>query len=268
LIDWMVERDLRIWQDVTEYIDRQRLRKYEDELIGEVSGQFRYDRRALLEAVASRAREEVDRYDVDREADELALSVRNAVATVAVAEAGAVGLGALIVAAASTVAFDVTGIAAASLLAGVGLFILPRRRKTARNDFRERATQLEERLVEAMNDQFEVELGRSVQRIRDAIAPYTRFVRTEQERLEGLQEGLSALRNDLRNLRHRVGPDPDVVSPPPVAAGSSAPWLSAGATSAAPLSSTAGRDGAAPSGGANGQPGSNGAERPSRADDV
>jgi small GTP-binding protein len=267
LIDWMVERDLRVWQDVTEYIDRQRLRKYEDELIGEVSGQFRYDRRSLLEAVASRAREEVERYDADREADELALSVRNAVATVAVAEAGAVGLGALVVAAASTVAFDVTGIAAAGLVAGLGLFILPRKRKTVRNEFREKAGQLEERLVEAMNDQFEVELKRSVQRVRDAIAPYTRFVRTEQERLQGLAEQLTALRNDLRNLRHRVGPDPDVVSPPIVAgAGSAAPWLAAGAVPQA-LPAGSGRDGAS-NGQASGAGDSNGARRPARADDV
>jgi hypothetical protein len=257
----MVERDLRIWQDVTEYVDRQRLRKYEDELIGEVSGQFRYDRRALLEAVASRAREEVDRYDADREADELALSVRNAVATVAVAEAGAVGLGAIVVAIASTAAFDVTGIAAAGVIAGLGLFILPRRRKSARNEFREKATQLEERLVEAMNDQFEVELSRSVQRIRDAIAPYTRFVRTEQERLQNLNDGLVALRNDLRNLRFRVGPDPDVASPPPVVAGSSAPWLSAGPTANPPAARSQPIE-------SNGQPAASGAARPPRADDV
>ncbi|MGH2616638.1 MAG: dynamin family protein, partial [Thermomicrobiales bacterium] len=118
LIDWMVEQDLRIWKSVTDYIDRRRLTQYEEGLIGEVGGQFRYDRRALLESVAKRTQEEVDRYDLDAEANQLADSVRNAVATVAVAEAGAVGLGALVVAAASTVAVDVTGILAASLLAG------------------------------------------------------------------------------------------------------------------------------------------------------
>lgn len=225
LIDWMVERDLRIWQDVSEYIDRQRLRKYEDELIGDVSGQFRYDRRSLLESVNSRAQEEIDRYDAHKEAHELSQSVRNAVATVAIAEAGAVGLGAIIVAAASTVAFDITGIAAASLVAGLGLFVLPRRRRTARNEFRARATELEERLVDAMTEQFEVELGRSVGRIRDAIAPYTRFVRTEQERIAALQDNLGDVRNSLRTLRHRVGPDPDALEteylpegPPPPAA--------------------------------------------------
>jgi len=218
LIDWMVEQDLHTWQAVTEYIDRRRLSKYEDELIGEVGGSFRYDRRSLLESVSRRAQEEVDLYDPETEAHELSLSVRNAVATVAIAEAGAVGLGALVVAAASTVAVDITGILAASLIAGVGLFVLPVRRRKARNDFHERAEELERRLMEVMREQFDHELARSVERIRETIAPYTRFVRTEQEKLSRLETELSGTRNELRALRLRVGDDPDARLDPSVGA--------------------------------------------------
>ncbi|HEV2107839.1 MAG TPA: dynamin family protein [Thermomicrobiales bacterium] len=205
LIDWMVEQDLRTWEAVTDYIDRRRLSKYEDDLIGEVSGQFRYDRRALLESVSKRAKEEVERYDARREAQELSVSVRNAVATVAVAEAGAVGLGALVVAAASTVAVDITGLLAASVIAGIGLFVLPRRRRTAREEFHRRASELETRLLDVMREQFEHELARSVTRIREAIAPYTRFVRTQQEQLTRVNEELTTIRTDLRAFRHRIG---------------------------------------------------------------
>jgi hypothetical protein len=128
LIDWMVEQDLRTWEAINSYLDRRRLVQYEDQMVGEVSSQFRYDRKALLDSVSKRAQEEVDRYDPERSANDLSLSVRNAVAQTAIAEVGAIGLGALVVAAASTVAVDVTGIVAASLLAGLGLFILPRKR--------------------------------------------------------------------------------------------------------------------------------------------
>jgi len=210
LIDWMVEQDLRVWEAVNEYIDRRRLNKYADELIGEVGGQFRYDRRSMLESVSKRAQEEVDRYDADAHAKELSLGVRNAVAAVAVAEAGAVGLGALVVAAASTAAVDVTGILAASLIAGVGLFVLPAKRRSARKDFHERSRELEGSLIEVMGDQFEHELERSVNRIDDAIAPYTRFVRSSQTKLTGLQTDLSAIDNELGTLRHRIGADPNV----------------------------------------------------------
>ncbi|MDQ3657693.1 MAG: dynamin, partial [Chloroflexota bacterium] len=189
---------------------RRRLNKYADELIGEVGGQFRYDRRSMLESVSKRAQEEVDRYDADAHAKELSLSVRNAVAAVAVAEAGAVGLGALVVAAASTAVVDVTGILAASLIAGVGLFVLPAKRRSARKDFHERSRELEGSLIEVMGDQFEHELERSVNRINDAIAPYTRFVRSSQEKLTGLQTDLTAIDNELGTLRHRIGAAPNV----------------------------------------------------------
>ena len=212
LIDWMVEQDLRVWEAINEYIDRRRLNKYADELIGEVGGQFRYDRRSMLESVSKRAQEEVDRYDADAHAHELSLSVRNAVAATAVAEAGAVGLGALVVAAASTVAVDVTGILAASLVAGLGLFVLPTKRRQARADFHRKSVELEQRLIAVMGDQFDHELNRSVSRIQDAISPYTRFVRSSQTRLNDLKTDLDAIRNELRALRHRIGDDPDLAS--------------------------------------------------------
>jgi hypothetical protein len=142
----------------------------------------------------------------------LAESVRNAVATVAVAEAGAVGLGALVVAAASTVAVDVTGILAASLLAGLGLFVLPNKRRQAKRDFHAKAEELEQHLIEVMREQFEHELARSLDRVREAISPYTRFVRSQFEHLELMRTQLTSVDNDMRSLRHRIGGEPRLAS--------------------------------------------------------
>jgi hypothetical protein len=206
LIDWMVEQDLRVWESVNEYIDRRRLNKYADDLIGEVGAQFRYDRRSMLESVSRRAQEEVDRYDADEHARELSMSVRNAVAAVGIVEAGAVGLGALVVAAASTAAVDVTGILAASALAGIGLVVLPAKRRQARNNFHQRSRELEERLMQVMREQFAHELQRSVSRIEDAIAPYTRFVRSSRETLTTTDAELTGIRDELRTMHHRIDP--------------------------------------------------------------
>ncbi|HWK79523.1 MAG TPA: hypothetical protein VNP95_02085, partial [Thermomicrobiales bacterium] len=181
------------------------LNKYADELIGEVGSQFRYDRRSMLDSVSRRAQEEVDRYDMDAHARDLSLSVRNAVAGVAVAEAGAVGLGALVVAAASTAVVDVTGILAASVVAGLGLVILPARRRKAKQEFHKRSEELQQRLTQVMHEQFEHELSRSIARIEDAIAPYTRFVRASQAKLEQLDTDLGGIRNELRALRREIG---------------------------------------------------------------
>jgi small GTP-binding protein len=204
LIDWMVEQDLRTWEAINGYLDRRRLQSYEGQMVGEVSSQFRYDRRALLDSVTKRARDEVDRYDPDRAGYDLSQSVRNAVAQVAVAEAGAIGLGALVVAAASTVAVDITGIFAASMLAGIGLVILPRKRKQAREEFRRRSNELEQRLIEVMSEQFEIELQRSVQRIESALAPYTRFVRDQHAKLTVTKMDLDDVLAELRSLRFQI----------------------------------------------------------------
>jgi small GTP-binding protein len=205
LIDWMVEQDLRTWEAINGYLDRRRLAQYEDQMVGEVSSQFRYDRKALLDSVSKRAQEEVDRYDPDKSANDLSLSVRNAVAQTAIAEVGAIGLGALVVAAASTVAVDVTGIVAASLLAGLGLFILPRKRRQTREEFRKRSSELEQNLVTVMNEQFEHELQRSVHRMESAIAPYSRFVRDQHAKQTTVKGDLEQIVSDLKGMRFKIG---------------------------------------------------------------
>lgn len=209
LIDWMVEQDLRTWESINGYLDRRRLAQYEDQMVGEVSSQFRYDRKALLDSVSKRAQEEVDRYDPDKSANDLSLSVRNAVAQTAIAEVGAIGLGALVVAAASTVAVDVTGIVAASLLAGLGLFILPRKRRQTREEFRKRSSELEQNLVAVMNEQFEHELQRSVHRMESAIAPYSRFVRDQHAKLTATKGELDQIVSDLKGMRFKIGGETD-----------------------------------------------------------
>jgi len=105
------------------------------------------------------------------------------------------------VAAASTVVVDVTGILAASLVAVLGFGILPAKRRRAQREFRERSEALRERLVGTLRQQFATELDRSIARIREAVAPYTRFVRAERDRSGALVEELTDTAARLRQLR-------------------------------------------------------------------
>src|ERR671933_1307602 len=98
LIDWMIERDLKTWTAVNDYVARRQLTRYNEEVIGEVGRGFEYDRRALLASVARQAHEVVAHYDPQSEARELSQSVRSAVVSTGLAEVGALGLGALVVA--------------------------------------------------------------------------------------------------------------------------------------------------------------------------
>ena len=146
LVDWLVDADLRQWQDVTKHL-AQRRRQYEDRIVGESdSARFHYDRTRLIDSVGREAQKVIDSYDRRTEARELADSARNAVATAAAVSAGAVGLGAIVTIAATTAAADVTGIVMASLVAALGFFILPAKREQAKAHMRKKIGVVREKL--------------------------------------------------------------------------------------------------------------------------
>jgi small GTP-binding protein len=203
LVDWMVDRNLKQWRMVVEYVNR-RQADYDERLIGEVGDSFEYNRGQLLRSVSNTAQDVVQRYDRERESEKLALSIQGAVTQTAALEVGAVGIGAVVVALATTRFLDATGIIAAAIVAGYGLFILPNRRRKARDEFREKTDALRERLGEVVRRQFEAELGRSVERMRDAIAPYTRFVRSEHARMTRASEVLAALDAEADALKAEI----------------------------------------------------------------
>ena len=108
------------------------------------------------------------------------------------------------VALATTRLLDVIGIIATAIVAGYGLFILPNRRRRAREEFRQKTDSLRKRLGEVVRRQFETESNRSVERMREAIAPYTRFVRSEHARMTSAGEDLAALDAETRALNDEI----------------------------------------------------------------
>lgn len=205
LIDWMVDRDLKQWRAIMEYVNRRRQARYEEHLIGEVGGGFEYNRNQILDSVGRTASKVVQSYDRERASEQIALSIQGAVAQTAALEVGAIGLGTAVAALASATVVDVTGLLAAGAIAGLGLFVIPNKRRKAREEFRERTEALRSRLSETMRRQFDSELERSIERIREAIAPYTRFVRTEHARMTEAQESLGKIEQEVEALRGEIG---------------------------------------------------------------
>jgi small GTP-binding protein len=204
LVDWLVDADLRQWQAVTAHLAERR-RQYRDRIVGdEGGGQFHYDRGRLIDSVGREAQKVVDSYDRRREAQELADNARNAVAAAAAVGAGALGLGTIVTVAATTAAADVTGIILASVLAAIGFFILPAKRQRAKEEMRQKISAVRARLSSALREQFEREIARSGDRIREGIAPYSRFVRAEGEKLKVVEEELREIGNELGRLRAQV----------------------------------------------------------------
>ena len=171
LIDWLVDADLRQWQAVTEHLAEQR-RAHQDRIVGDTGADsFHYDRERLIQSVGREAQRVVESYDKTREAQAMAEEAQLAVAASAAIGVGAIGLGTLVTILATTVAADVTGILMASLVAVLGLFVIPARRRQARAEMSAKVAALREQLSHSLRTQFEREIERSLQHINDAIAP-------------------------------------------------------------------------------------------------
>ncbi len=90
------------------------------------------------------------------------------------------GLGTIITILGASLTVDVTGIIMAGAVAALGLFIIPARRRRAKAEMRSKVASVSAQLVRSLRAQFEREIERSLQHIKETIAPYTRFVRAEE----------------------------------------------------------------------------------------
>ncbi len=203
LVDWLVAADLRQWQAVTTHLSERR-RQYRDRIVGEDAGQFHYDRTRMIDSAGREAQRVVDSYDQRREAQQIADNAVNAVAATAAAGAGALGLGTIVTIAASTAAADITGIVLASVVAAIGFFILPAKRQKAKEEMRKKIGDVRQRLSDALKKQFAQEIQRSGDRIRESIAPYSRFIRSEGDKLKTVDQELREIAASIASLRERI----------------------------------------------------------------
>ena len=202
LIDWLVQKDLQEWQRVMTYVQRRQALNIEH-IVGAGIEPREIRRRELIDTMGKTVKRIVETYDRDREASQLAAHVETAVAQTALLEAGAVGLGALVTAAVVSSALDVTGILAAGTLAILGFFVIPYKRKQAKDNFREKMTSLRTNLLNTLTTQFKNESQGAVTRLKDGVMPYVRYVRSERERIEKSEAVLTRLRQRLSSLRAR-----------------------------------------------------------------
>lgn len=203
LIDWLVSKDLHEWQQVMGYLQRRRGRNIE-RMVGETGGPRDARRRELIDSVGKSVQTIVESYDRNREASQLASDVEAAVAQTALLEAGAVGLGALVTLAVVSSAVDITGILAAGTMAILGFFVIPYKRKQAKEAFKAKMQALRTRLLSALTTQFASESESAITRLKEGVSPYTRFVAAENERIAKAGASLADMRQRLSALRARV----------------------------------------------------------------
>ena len=136
MIDWMVDKDLNTWYQVAGALERRQAQS-QQELPASKSPQSTR-RQELIENVSQTIKLIVNRYDRKQEADQLGVYVQESVAQTALFGIGALGVGAMVATVLTTKALDVTGIVTAGTLAVLGFFVIPYKRKQAKEEFKPR----------------------------------------------------------------------------------------------------------------------------------
>jgi small GTP-binding protein len=206
IIDRFLERNVKFWNDTVQLLST---RGQADETRAALvrGAQFDYDRQGLLERLGQAANAEIARFEGGEFARQLATDASSAVVRGGLTSVGGIGLGALLAGVFGTLLADFTGILLGIAVAGLGFLILPRKRAQAKTELETRITDTRERLAEVLLREHSLEGERAQGRLRDAIAPFTRFIRAETERyaqtqtnLEQLQTRAAILRNEVENF--------------------------------------------------------------------
>ena len=203
MVDWFLQKNHNLWEDVMQFVNERR-KAGEKRIMGEVGGRFQYDREALIRSLREKANTVLDGYDEEAEASRLADKLQSSVFQSGMGLVGGIGLGAAILAFVSSAALDITGVTLGLTLAGIGFFIIPRRRQQAKKELHNSMQILRDGLHESISKEFDNELRKSSEKLHNAIEPYTRFVRSELERLDELRLELEASKNRLESLRKDV----------------------------------------------------------------
>lgn len=200
-VDWLVKENMRLWNGtVEEFHRRPAADAASSGLIGRVGKEFAYNREEIYSRIKAEAERRIETYDVGIESRRLIDSAMQAVFHSLGLGAGALGLGYLVTTAFSSVAVDVTGLTAATMLLVTSFLVLPYKRSKARQEFRERISSLRSQLRDGLVRESATEIERMVRHIAGAFEPYERFYATEMQKVDEFGTKLTSIEAAAREI--------------------------------------------------------------------
>ena len=119
-------------------------------------------------------------------------------------EVSAIGIGAALTTIATTVAADLLGIVAAFWVGVAGFLVLPYYKKKAQKEFDEKISDIENKLVTSLQNEFTQEVEDQISRINNATRPFERFVDASIESGQKQLETLDDIRSKITRLNDEL----------------------------------------------------------------
>jgi len=200
-VDWLVRENMKLWNSTVEEFHRRADADTRDpQIVGRVGREFAYNREEVYARMRLQAEQRLASYDVNIESRRIIDHAMRAVIQSFGLGAGALGLGYLITSAVSSVALDVTGLTAATMLLVTSFLILPYKRSKAKGDFQRRIEELRTHLRESLERESGVEIDRMIRGIGAAFEPYQRFYATESEKIERFATKLTSIMSEVQEI--------------------------------------------------------------------
>ena len=203
VVDAVVAGEARLWPAVVERLKRRRA-VHGERMPGPDPKVPPVNHGRPLEALQRECRRALDGYDAEAEGRRLAGAARWAAALTLLLPVAGVALAAASVARAETAASALAGVLVAVGLAAAGLLPLPALLRREKRRLEEGVAGLRQGLTTALRAGFERELQAGQKRVKDSVAPFGGFVRTEGERLRALSAEVEGRRRDFSALRARI----------------------------------------------------------------
>ena len=146
---------------------------------------------------------------LDKIESDIALNIgmkhaQNAVTAGLAIEVSAIGIGAALTTIATTVAADLLGIVAAFWVGVAGFLVLPCYKRKAQREFDEKISDIEEKLVNALQSEFTQEVEDQITQINNAVRPFERFVEASIESGQKQLDQLDEIRERINSLNEEL----------------------------------------------------------------
>ncbi|CAF3680166.1 unnamed protein product [Adineta steineri] len=204
LCDWLIERSNRTVHQLNKHLNSntihiRRQQQINQNTISEVNTDFSISRQKILNQLQTQCQNILykQKTATGAQADDLSASIRSTMIGTAAIEVGAVGLGAL----ATLASFDWTGLLGASLIGILGLYLIPMRRLTIKQEMKDRIDKTRIDLTTQLEKHFLQELDLNERKMRELIMPYSQFVQNEEEKLKKTTEQIDTIRKQIKQLK-------------------------------------------------------------------
>jgi len=169
---------------------------------------FRHDRERVVRGIAQETRSSMEVHDLEREGARIVENAHDAVNTFLGTGAGAAGLGVigtvLLVVAPVLDVVGGFGLATGAILALLGASVLPRQRRKAVREFKDRVGELRSEVESTLQATLERDVDRTLKQVWATVEPFETYVHEEEDTLEHAQTSSQRIRKEARALRAEI----------------------------------------------------------------